>query len=197
MDQQPDPRVPSRTDHHSSGSMDLTGVMPRRMQTLRNATQRQTPPHLPSTSISHSRPLPNVPSQIPINSQSYTLQNEQHRPLHTHNEQTVLFIRTTIKTVTFTIRTDICLRTTINNVLFTIRIFLSSTYNNFPTGPPVYHTSSTHHKTSIFSLPLLYRLLVIPSFQLYLLSKNHQLLLPLRISPFLQGGRTGVHGLKR
>lgn len=167
------------------------------MQTLRNATQRQTPPHLPSTSISHSRPLPNIPFQIPLNSQSYTSQNEQHRPFYLHNEQNRPFYSHNNQNRHFyDTNRHLPSHNNQQRPFYDTNFPFSSTYNKFPPGPPVYHTSSTHHKTSIFSLPLLYRLLVIPSFRLCLLSKNHQLL-PLRISPFLQGGRTGVHGLKR
>jgi hypothetical protein len=65
--------------------MDLTTVMPPRIQPSENAFRHQTPPHLPS--FSSHRLLPSIPSttriepHIPI----FSSNNTQHRPIHNIN----------------------------------------------------------------------------------------------------------------
>jgi hypothetical protein len=92
MDQQPTNGI------ESTRSMDLTGVMPQRIQPTRNALRRQTPPHLPSfPPVSQSRPLPTVPTlptSVRIESQNpiFPLNNIENRHFSSHNMQNRPFL---------------------------------------------------------------------------------------------------------
>jgi hypothetical protein len=86
MDQPPIPRAPSQTGNpDGTRNMDLTTVMPPRIQPSENAFRHQTPPHLPS--FSSHRLLPSIPSttRIELHIPIFSSNNTQHRPIHNIN----------------------------------------------------------------------------------------------------------------
>ena len=91
MDQQPNPRAPSRTGNHdSTRTMNVTAVMPQRTQLTRNAIQRQTPPHVPfPPPVSQNRPLPSIYTSTRTEPQTQTFpsHNIENRSNNTVNRQ--------------------------------------------------------------------------------------------------------------
>jgi hypothetical protein len=135
MDQFTNPRASSRSGNpDSTRTMDLTSVMPQRIQPPQNAPQRQTPPHLPSRpSISHSRPLPSIPSSMRLEPQ-ISSNNIEHRPVSSTNNIHRPFYDTNVHLPPH--NTQYC-------PLYDTNVLpVSSTYMNFPTSPPVYHSNT-------------------------------------------------------
>lgn len=68
--------------------MDLTAVMPSRIQSTTNVFQCQPPLHLPSSRSFSSRPLPSIPSSTRIDThiQNFSLHNDQQHPFYNTNQ---------------------------------------------------------------------------------------------------------------
>ena len=156
MDQQPNVRAPSHNE--STRTMDLTGVMPQRIQLTRNAPQRQTPPHLPfPPSLSQTRPLPSIPTTVRIESQNpiFSSHNIENRPFPLHNIENRLFPSHNIENRPFVsnntenrqfLPTNQPFSSHNNNQyrpIYDTQPF-SSTYVNLPTGPPLYHSNQNN-----------------------------------------------------
>ena len=148
MDQQSNIRAPS---HESTHTMDLTGVMPQRIQLAQNAPQRQTPPHLPFLpSTSQSRPLPSIPTTVRIKSQNpifssqnienchFPSHNKENRPFPSHNNENCQFLPT--NQAFYSQNNQYC-------PVYDTQAF-SSTYVNLPTGPPLYHSNQNNINTT-------------------------------------------------
>ena len=91
MDQHSIPRASNHLGNpDNTQAMDLTTVMPQRIQSAGNARQRQPPPHLPFThSSSHSRPLPSIPSstRVELHIPSLFSQNNEHCHFSSNNNE--------------------------------------------------------------------------------------------------------------
>jgi hypothetical protein len=93
--------------------------------------------------------LPNIPSQIQIDPQSFTLQNEQNHPLysndeqnrlfHSHNDQNCPFYDTNQNFLSHNNQQRPFYNTNQQQAFPFI-----STYNNLPTGHPVYRTHNNN-----------------------------------------------------
>ena len=159
MDQQSNIRAPSHNE--STRTMDLTGVMPQRIQLTRNAPQHQTPPHLPFLpSVSQSHPLPSIPTTVRIESQNpifssqnienrhfpshnnenrpFPLHNNQNRPFPLHNNENRQFLPTNQAFYS---------QNNQYHPVYDMQAF-SSTYVNLPTGPPLYHSNQNNINTT-------------------------------------------------
>ena len=212
MDQQSNIRAPS---HGSTRTMDLTGVMPQRIQLTRNAPQRQTPPHLPFLpSTSRSRPLPSIPTTVRIESQNpifssqnienrhFPSHNNENRPFPSHNNENRPFPSHNNENRQF-LPTNQAFYSQNNQYrpVYDTQAF-SSTYVNLPTGPPLYHSNQNninttqrlqHNLLSPTPLPFL----TYPSVPNLPTIKEPSTPSCLLLSPFSQEGRTGVLGPRR
>jgi hypothetical protein len=139
MDQQQNARAPSHNE--STRTMDLTSVMPQRIQLTRNAPRRQTPPHLPSPpSVSQrSRPLPSIPTSVRIESQNpiFSSHNIENRHFASNNIENRQFLPT---------NQAFSSHNNQYHPLYDTQAF-SSTYVNLPTGPPLYHSNQNNVNT--------------------------------------------------
>ena len=141
--------------------MDLTGVMPQRIQLTRNAPQRQTPPHLPFLpSVSQSRPLPSIPTTVRIESQNpifssqnienrhFPSHNNENRPFPSHNNQNRPFPLHNNENHQFLpMNQPFSSHNNQYRPVYDTQPF-SSTYVNLPTGPPLYHSNQNNINTT-------------------------------------------------
>ena len=141
--------------------MNLTGVMPQRIQLTRNAPQRQTLPHLPFLpSTSRSCPLPSIPTTVRIESQNpifssqnienrhfpshnnenrpFPSHNNENRPFPSHNNENRQFLPT--NQAFYSQNNQYC-------PVYDTQAF-SSTYVNLPTGPLLYHSNQNNINTT-------------------------------------------------
>jgi len=95
MDRHSIARAPSHLGNPDNTQlMDLTTVMPQRIQSARNAHQHQPLPHLPSIcSSSHSRPLPSIPSftWVELHIPSLSSHQNEHHHFSSNNDEQRLF----------------------------------------------------------------------------------------------------------
>ena len=158
MNQQPNPRAPSRTGNYdSTRTMNVTVVMPQRTQLTRNAIQRQTPPHFPFTPpVSQNRRLTSIRTSTRIEPQTQTFpsHNIENRHFHSNN---------TVNHQIFNTHQPLFSQNNEYRPLYgTYALPVPSTYVNLPTGPPTTITLSTRNLIITFYALHLYHLYDIP-----------------------------------